>query len=163
MEEKKTFSIYPQFISSANQRHLAGIFLVLFSANMHILQAPWLAFPHTHSHIHRYTQTHTLWGCHSAWVVCCSLGDSAICCLASQGGQSLPLYCCPDSKERPLQYNTCKTPKTQPFSAFYFFLFTFQLANIQIWDRSACAQWDVEWMFVLKAKINIYKYSFLKV
>lgn len=54
---------------------------------LHIVQAPSVALMHTHTHMH--CSKRTLWGCEAAWVVCCSLRDGAICCLASQGGQSL--------------------------------------------------------------------------
>lgn len=71
--------------------------------------------PHTHKRTH--SNICTFRGCQAAWVVCCSLGDSAICCLASQGGQSLPLHCCPDSEGSPQQYITSTSAKSACFYA----------------------------------------------
>lgn len=65
-----------------------------------------IARTHARTHARMHTNTHTNWGCQAAWVVCCSQGDSAICCLASQPGPSLPLHHCPGSEGSPLWYNT---------------------------------------------------------
>lgn len=148
---KKTFPIHPQFITSAMQRNMAGIFLVS-SAN--ILQAGTCTLTHPYTHTQRDTDKHTL--SEAVWVVCCSLGDSAICCLASQGGQSLPMYCCPDSKGSPLQYNTTKASKNSNYFCAFYVILLFSLLCSTCLDLTLPLQhmhsWDIEWMFMFKTK-----------